>query len=300
MKKEFFFGQKLRVLDDFQEVDDWISARRAFWLKAGTVIQFLVLLVIVYVLALIYGGNLTYTKIILLYVVLQIVLIRLLDKYCPEADDVFYEPLNIDIATGKVEFLYSASRTIPLLVVRKYISADDILETQDSSSGKFQIQAYGENEEFECLKFDSSINGIVNLANLTDEVRAFRIVEFIDLMTRVALPLIVVNQFILFDSWLAQLPTLATLLIFWYFNHEETLIEVLSGDFWEIEKIDNAKIYFAEGKISGQVKIFRKSILGNKDVSVVYDFLDSAEFFGDNEAQIAFGEKTIKINYAQK
>ena len=69
MKKEFFFGQKLRVLDDFQKADDWISARRAFWLKAGTVIQFLVLLVIVYVLALIYGGNLTYTKIILFYII---------------------------------------------------------------------------------------------------------------------------------------------------------------------------------------------------------------------------------------
>ena len=300
MKKEFFFGQKLRIFNDFQEADDWINARRAFWLKAAVAIQFLVFLAILYGYSLVRGENLSLIRMILLCVVLLNIRIYLLSKYCPKADDVFYEPLNIDAATGEVDFLYSASRTIPLLVVRKYISADDILETQDSSSVKFQIQAYGKNEEFECLKFDNSINGIVNLANLTDEVRAFRVVEFIDLITRVALPLVAVNQFILFDSWLAQLPTLATLLIFWYFNHEETLIEVLSGDFWEIEKIDNAKIYLAEGKISGQVKIFRKSILGNKDVSVVYDFLDSAEFFGDNEAQIAFGEKTIKINYTQK
>ena len=297
MKKEFFFGQKLRVLNDFQEADDWINTRRAFWLKAGVAIQFLVFLAIIYGYSLVQGENLSFIKMILLCVVLLNVRIYLLNKYCPKADDAIYEPLNIGTATGKVEFLYSASRTIPLLVVRKHISADDILENQDSSFVKFQIQAYGENEEFECLKFDSSINGIINLANLTDEVRAFRIVEFIDLMTRVALPLIAVNQFILFDSWLAQLPTLATLLIFWYFNHEETLIEVLSGDFWEIEKIDNAKIYFAEGKISGQVKIFRKSIIGNKYISAIYDFVDSAEFLGDNEARIAFGEKVIKINY---
>ncbi len=30
MKKEFFFGQKLRIFNDFQEADDWINARRAF------------------------------------------------------------------------------------------------------------------------------------------------------------------------------------------------------------------------------------------------------------------------------
>lgn len=219
---------------------------------------------------------------ILLCVVLLNVRIYLLNKYCPKTDDVFYEPLNIDIKSGKVEFLYSAaSITIPLLVVRKQISADDILETQDSSYVKIQIQAYDEIEEFECLKFDSSINGIINLANLTDAVRAFRIVEFIDLMTRVALPLIAVNQFILFDSWLAQLPTLATLLTFWYFNHEETLIEVLSGGFWEVEKIENIKIYITEGKFSGQVKISRRSIIGDKYISATYDFLESVELIDD-------------------
>ena len=214
MKKEFFFGQKLRIFNDFQEANDWINARRAFWLQAGVAVHFLVFLAILYGYSLVRGENLSFIKMILLCVVLLNVRIYLLNKYYPKIDNVFYEPLNIDTATGEVYFLYSASRTIPLLVVRKYISADDILEIQGNYSVKFQIQAYGKNEEFECLKFDSSINGIVNLANLTDEVRAFRIVEFIDLMTRVALPLIVVNQFILFDSWLAQLPTLATLLIF--------------------------------------------------------------------------------------